>query len=61
MAETQTTTVSLEDVISLVVPPAAGGYLKLVSGDVERWYQPLGSRWGGLPGERDGEIGRAHV
>ena len=54
MAETQTTTVSLEDVISLVVPPAAGGYLKLVSDDNERFFQPLGGRWGGLPGERDG-------
>ena len=54
MAETQTTTVSIEDVISLVVPPAAGGYLKLVCDESERYFQPLGGRWGGLPGQRDG-------
>ena len=54
MAETQTTTVSIEDVILLVVPPAAGGYLKLVCDESERYFQPLGGRWGGLPGQRDG-------
>ena len=47
-------TVTLEDVIALVVPPTSGGYLRLLSGDVERFFQPLGSRWSGLPGQPDG-------
>src|SRR2546426_2066038 len=47
-------TVTLEDVTALVVPPTSGGYLRLISGDIERFFQPLGSRWGGLPGQRDG-------
>src|SRR2546425_1057679 len=47
-------TVTLEDVIALVVPPTSGGYLRLLSGDVERFFQPLGSRWCGLPGQPDG-------
>ena len=47
MAETQTTTVSIEDVISLVVPPAAGGYLKLVCDESERYFQPLGGAGAG--------------
>src|SRR2546426_5987115 len=47
-------TVTLEDVTALVVPPTSGGYLRLISGDIERFFQPLGSRWGGLPGQPDG-------
>ena len=51
--QTQTISVSLEELLTTLVPPTSG-YLRLASGDVDRWYQPLGGRWGGLPGERDG-------
>ena len=48
------TQVTVEELLTTLVPPSFGGFLKLVSDDNERWYQPLGGRWGGLPGQRDG-------
>ena len=48
------TQVTVEELLTTLVPPSFGGFLKLVSDDSERFFQPLGGRWGGLPGERDG-------
>src|SRR3989442_55353 len=48
------TQVTLEELLTTLVPPSSGGFLKLVSDDSERFFQPLGGRWGALPGQRDG-------
>ena len=48
------TQVTLEELLTTLVPPSNGGYLKLVCDESERYFMPVGGRWGGLPGERDG-------
>ena len=48
------TQVTLEELLTTVVPPAAGGYLRLAADEIERYFQALGGGWGGLPGQRDG-------